>query len=446
MPTSGDGRSVARLKQVQTMKKIAIPSGMNTCCFVMSSGALDDLPQVLREEFSPDLTPWIVADENTWDAAGQRVAEILRASGSVLLSPRVFPAAPRLHATSELADELAAAMPGNALPLAVGSGTVNDLVKRASGLRQKRYCCIPTACSVDGYTSSGAALTRGGFKQTLPCPPPFAVVADLAVLKTAPAEMLASGYADLAAKLPAGADWIIVDELGLEPINSAVWQLVQQDLKTWLADHNNLEHIFMGLAATGYAMQLYHESRPASGAEHLFSHIWEMEGLEYKGEPVSHGFKVGVGTLASTLLQEFVINTPVSRARRLAEATPDKVWREAEIDRLLCRGVYGNAKEVAMSKFLTGSAITDRRDLIFNHWENLRTRLSDQVIGFDRLKQQLAAAGCPTEPAAIGLTPEQFRHGIEAAQLIRRRYTILDLLYETGLLNTAMNSLDRMIS
>ena len=46
--------------------------------------------------------------------------------------------------------------------------------------------------------------------------------------------------------------------------------------------------IFAGLAATGYGMQLYRESRPASGAEHFFSHIREMERLTYQGEEVSH--------------------------------------------------------------------------------------------------------------------------------------------------------------
>ena len=58
----------------------------------------------------------------------------------------------------------------------------------------------------------------------------------------------------------------------------------------------------------------------------------------------------------------------------------------------------------------------------------------------------LKDANCPVTPQEIGLTREQFLHGIKTAQLIRNRYTILDLLYEAGLLDEAMKNLDRMMA
>ena len=39
----------------------------------------------------------------------------------------------------------------------------------------------------------------------------------------------------------------------------------------------------------------------------------------------------------------------------------------------------------------------------------------------------------------IGLTREQYLHGVFAAQLIRKRYTVLDFLYEAGLLKRAVS-------
>jgi glycerol-1-phosphate dehydrogenase [NAD(P)+] len=56
----------------------------------------------------------------------------------------------------------------------------------------------------------------------------------------------------------------------------------------------------------------------------------------------------------------------------------------------------------------------------------------------------LARANCPTRPAEIGLTEEDFIHGVITAQLIRKRYTILDFLYEAGLFRLACKKLDRM--
>ena len=53
------------------------------------------------------------------------------------------------------------------IPVAVGSGTLNDLVKRASHELDRRYVVVATAASMDGYTAFGAALTRDGYKQTM---------------------------------------------------------------------------------------------------------------------------------------------------------------------------------------------------------------------------------------------------------------------------------------
>ena len=56
---------------------------------------------------------------------------------------------------------------------------------------------------------------------------------------------------------------------------------------------------------SGLAMQAAQSSRPASGAGHQFSHTWEMEGHGLDWEPpLSHGMKVGVGTVASLAIWE----------------------------------------------------------------------------------------------------------------------------------------------
>ena len=419
------------------MNCLPLPPGAETRLLIVDSEALTSVPAVLTEYF-PGCRPWLVADDNTFAAAGSRLLAELKSSGAAPVEPVIFPAVPTLHADSAIADRLAAEMPENAVPVAVGSGTINDLVKRASGIRGRAYCCVPTACSVDGYTSRGASLSCNNFKQTMPCPAPLAVVADTEVLKSAPSPMLAAGYADLAAKLPAGGDWIIADQLGIEAIAPEIWALVQGELRDRLADHTRLDKIFQGLAATGFAMQLYRESRPASGADHLFSHIWEMENLHFNGEVVSHGFKVSIGTLMSTALMEFVIDTGVDTARARAVPGVSREEREREVQALLVRGCYGEgAHRVAMEKFLSGRELTERREAIFSAWETLRSRLRKQLIPFAELRRMLADAGCPVRPAEIGLDKAQFLHGYRAAQLIRKRYTILDLLYEAGLFETA---------
>ena len=427
------------------MPEIKVPEGLDTNCFVLASGALKYLPELIRAKF-PGKLPWLVADGNSWRVAGEAAKKLLNAAGFAV-SEYIFPAVPRLHPDYAHSEMLAEIMPAECVPVAVGSGVINDLVKCASGLKNVRYCCVPTACSVDGYTSAGAALVVRGSKQTVKCPAPYALCADTDILATAPSDMLASGYADLFAKIPAGGDWIIADELGEHPIRPDVWELIQGHLRGWISDKNNLLNVFEGLAATGYAMQMMRDSRPASGAEHLSSHIWEMEGLgTYKGEEASHGFKVGIGLLASTILQEFVITHPFDELRPFMKPAPDRAGRIAEIDELLKAGCYGTApKETALKKFMEGPAIEERRKLIEAHWEAIRARLKKQIIPYAETKKMLKNAGCPVCPAEIGLTEEQFLHGVRTSQLIRIRYTILDLLYESGLLDEAMKDLSVMM-
>ncbi len=422
------------------MHTIKIPAGVHTRYFVLGDGVLQEVPELLRTAF-PGLCPWLVADENTYRAAGGEVFRLLNAAGMDPLIGRIFPGQPILTPDNHYADELAAAIPANAVPVAIGSGVINDLMKRAAGIRGVNYCCIATAASVDGYTSSGAALLLNGRKLTQPCPAPYAILADTRVLESAPREMMAAGYGDLMAKVPAGAEWKIAESLDIEPIPVDVWNMVQHDLKSWVTEPGNLMNIFTGLAATGYALQLYGDSRPGSGAEHLISHVLDMEGFTYRGEEVSHGFKVAIGTVVTTCLLEFITGTSVEEAAAAASSYPTLAQREEDVAQLLQRGCYGDAGNTAMEKFLSGPAADERRRAIYRQWDGWNAMIAGQLIPTDNLCKMLAAAGCPAHPREIGLSAAELSHAIYTAQLIRKRYTVLDVLYEAGLLKLAVTKL-----
>ncbi len=424
------------------MHTIAVPDGLQTKVFVLGKGALAELPELLKSSF-PAKKPWLIADENTWRVAGKHAEQILHAAGFENIPRVVFPGSPRLHPDYAISIRLAEEMPDACVPVAVGSGVINDLMKCAAGRRGVPYCCVPTACSVDGFTSAGGAMSVDGFKKTVKCPAPMALCADTEILATAPAEMFASGYADLLTKVPAGGDWIIADILGEEPIRADVWQLIQGNIRRWVSDRKNMLNVFEGLAATGYSMQMYQESRPASGAEHLASHIWEMEGLRHNGEEPSHGFKVGIGLLATTRMMEFIIQHSFEEIRPMMRPGLDAEARRKEAEALLAAGCYGGNTpiETAMSKHLTGEALAERRRQVERVWPELQQRLKAQLIPSSEAREMLLSVGCPVTPSEIGLSREQYVHGFLAAQLIRRRYTVLDLFYELGILREVMENL-----
>ena len=58
------------------MHYVDIPEGMQTAVFAMDSGALNELGKFIAEVF-PGKKPWIIADENTFAAAGKKASELI---------------------------------------------------------------------------------------------------------------------------------------------------------------------------------------------------------------------------------------------------------------------------------------------------------------------------------------------------------------------------------
>ncbi|MCK9287930.1 MAG: sn-glycerol-1-phosphate dehydrogenase [Sphaerochaetaceae bacterium] len=411
--------------------------------YVIAQGALKQVPQLYRDQWG-DIDPFVIADKNTFEVAGNDVFELFKQAGyKVRLF--VFADDDEVYADNVHVDLLKDMfLRCRCIPVAVGSGTINDIVKLAAHQTNREYMCVPTAPSVDGYTAFGSAITVDGFKQTVFCPAPVWVVADSTILANAPMPMIASGYGDMAAKVPAGADWMIAEAVKEEPIVPHLWAMVQHPLKDQLAhpeklvlrDMQVIEKLFLGLVNVGNAMQEYHDSRPASGAEHLMSHVWEMEHLKVGDKPVSHGFKVGFATLITTAMIELLCEYTNAELERIIMNEPIPNWNRREA---MIREKVGSSPlldiiiQTSFKKFLDQRHWKERKEHLISQWDDLVYRIKGQLIPFKVMKDKLATAGCPTEPADINLDRNRMRRGIYVAQMIRVRYTVLDLAYECGL-------------
>lgn len=430
----------------------ALAAASDTRSVVIGEGALARVDEVFAACFDAQ-TAVVVADGTTFEVAGRQVLALLAAAGRVLAEPIVFPAQPALYADFDTVLALEARLRAvDAIPVVVGSGTLNDVTKLAAHRVGRPYMVVGTAASMDGYTAFGAAITKDGFKQTMSCPAPRAVLADLAVLTDAPAQMNATGYGDLLGKITAGADWILADALESEAIDPRAWPLVQDSLRDWtgqpaaLAGGNaqTIEHLFEGLIMAGVAMQISGSSRPASGCEHRFSHLWEMQALG-RGEPaIPHGFKVGIGTIAGAALYERVLQRDLTRldvdALCAAWPTRDAVEHSVRAAHDIPE-LAENAVEESLAKYVDADGLRARLRLLIERWPAIKPRLQAQLLPAAQIRDQLAAAGCPTDPAAIGLTLERIRQSYALARTIRARYTVLDLVNETGILDECVREL-----
>jgi glycerol-1-phosphate dehydrogenase [NAD(P)+] len=429
----------------------ALAAASETRCLEIGAGVKLITPRVFRQQFGARPAV-IIADANTYGAAGQAVADAFRAAGHPMLEPLIF-RAPELYAEHRFVVELETALRGHtAIPVAVGSGTINDLTKLASHRTERPYMCVATAASMDGYTAFGASITYQGAKQTFQCPAPTAVVADVNVISAAPGEMNAWGYADLVAKVPAGADWLVADALEVEPIDPQAWAIVQGRLREFVADPAGVRgrnpaaigKLVEGLMLGGFAMQSAKSSRPASGAEHQFSHLWDMQHHTHNGRAPSHGFKVGIGTLAVTALYERLLAKGVEKldVDRLCAAWPDEASWVARARALLGGGELseGAARELH-AKHSSPTQLSEQLSLLKTVWPSLREQLGAQLLPLATLRQMLQDAGAPTEPEQIGITRARLRASYWRAFCIRRRFTVLDLAVRTGLMDTCLDEI-----
>jgi glycerol-1-phosphate dehydrogenase [NAD(P)+] len=433
--------------------RTALAGAGQTKAVVMGVGVLGQTGPTFAE-FLPGKRAIIIADENTWGAAGVGVQESLRAAGVDLDEPVIFPGTPVLFADDAMVmrvrDIIAAT---DAAAVSVGSGSINDVVKNASDMVGRPYLSVCTAASVDGYTAEGAAITVKGVKSTVTCRAPIAVVAPIDVMAAAPSRLTATGLGDLLEKVPAGADWLVSDALGVEAVDWDVWDLVQGPLQSAIADPDGLRRgdfeavaaLSEGLQMSGLAIQVHGTSRPASGAGHYFSHQWEMEGYGRDWPiPLSHGFKVGLGTLAMCALYEIVLGldlTLVDVDARLA------AWPTPEQDRARVEAlqpvdiIRESAVRESAEKYLTPDAARERLETIRRVWRELRFRLAQQVMPAEEVEDILRRVGAIHHPSQIGVSLDQLRAKYFQAQTIRARYTILDTLQEAGVLADVVDRL-----
>ena len=340
---------------------------------VMGQGVISRLPEILSDYVKEKI--YILCDQNTYRAAGRKVKEVLEDadfqvkctvldSGDQILIPDE-------KAVGKMFMELEA---GTGMIVAVGSGTLNDMAKYMSSRTKIPYTIVCTAPSMDGYASSGAPLMNGGRKISYTATLAYAIVGDTDVMKEAPMRMILAGYGDIIGKLTCLADWRLSHELTGEYYCETIVKLVQKAIQKVVDHRKGLEqrqeeavrYLIEALTLTGVAMGLAGNSRPASGAEHMLSHYWEMKVIARGENPELHGIKVGIAT-------------PV-----IAEVFD-------EMQDLLPESV----KEMAPSA--------------------------------DQIKTLMKEAGAPVKPQEAGLDKDLFYRGILEGNTVRDRFSILDL-------------------
>src|SRR4029079_14549139 len=131
------------------------------------------------------------------------------------------------------------------------------------------------------------------------------------------------------------------------------------------------------------AMQAAKSSRPASGAEHQFRHLWDMQHHTHEGQPPSHGFKVGIGSLSSIALYEELLRQDWSQLDVTAITAKwpslDRI-REEITRRFDSEERRGVALREMQAKYPSRDELSRQLERLKQVWPALREQLTKQLI------------------------------------------------------------------
>lgn len=385
---------------------------------IIESEAIKKLSMIMEKEGFKNIT--IICDENTYAAAGEEIKEIIPKGKFINLKSE------NLHANEIAVQKVYECLSvENDVLIALGSGTIHDITRYVAYNKDIPFISVPTAASVDGFVSTVAAMTWKGDKKTFTAVSPIYVVADTDIFKEAPYRLTASGVSDLIGKYTALVDWkissIVIGEYICNKVCNmeidAVNKLCECIDDLVLGKLEAYEQLMYALILSGLAMQIIGNSRPASGAEHHMSHLWEMEVIN-KHLDAYHGEKVSVGLIL--VMEEY-----------------KKIKKSIENGRCRVKKYYGleedMLKEVFKSREMYDSIMKENtpdpllnvnKVILQNRLESI-AEILEKLPTLDFVKDTLKRAKAVTTLEEIGLSNDVKQNSIRVSPYVRNRLTLM---------------------
>jgi glycerol-1-phosphate dehydrogenase [NAD(P)+] len=410
----------------------------NKPAFFCENNILPTLIQFLHKQDFEILT--LVADQNTYPALGEKVEQALRQEGFSVEVVHLT-GDPVKPAEMAIVQAMLPADFRNRLYLAIGSGSINDIVRFTSHRLRVPFISLPTAPSVDGFASSASSITLNKLKTTIQCRPPLAIFADLDTLCAAPRSMIAAGFGDMFGKITALPDWIIGRIMIDTTYDTEIARRSRQALGICLHQAAHLGEdwragvraVMEALVEEGFCMLDMGHNRSASGAEHSLAHFWESR-LELENrKPLFHGTKVAIGTIYTAQYYQFLRSISRTEAeQRLARAVPP----DPEQEKQLIRDGWGPIADRLIEAqhdfiYVSPTQFEDLKRRALDHWDEIQAAAAT-VPEPDEIRALLKKVGAPTEAQQIGFTDEDVRGANLYGRYISKSFTSIHLARMLG--------------
>ncbi|UCE10006.1 MAG: iron-containing alcohol dehydrogenase [Candidatus Thorarchaeota archaeon] len=239
---------------------------------IIGEGVIGEVVNLLADCESPLL----VTDEQIYGRYGTSVDELLGTKDRWLM-------------VSDYEKKRYSMAYGTDMILGFGGGRSIDVAKLLARDTGLDWMAIPTAASHDGIASDVASVSQNGYRYSVKCKSPKAVIADLSIIAEAPPRLRLAGIGDVVSKASSLDEWRLGHETRGEPFDDAIFSFVNSALSSVLKD-NSLDALIKAQIDCGKAMSQFGSSRPCSGTEHAISHALDRDQLDL------HGLQVALAT------------------------------------------------------------------------------------------------------------------------------------------------------
>ncbi|MBO5224458.1 MAG: sn-glycerol-1-phosphate dehydrogenase [Clostridia bacterium] len=414
---------------------------------VICEGALNKIPELVNEEGAKSV--FMLADGNTYACAGAKTEELLKNAG-IIVKKYVYPTKEVIEPDEKAVGSAVMHYADCDMIVGVGSGVINDIGKILAALTKKTYMIVGTAPSMDGYASATSSMARDGLKVSLPSKCPDIVVGDLDVLCNAPMDMIRAGVGDMLAKYVSICEWRIATILCGEYYCEKVANMVRTALSDVVAlapklmkrDKDAVKAVMNGMVLSGIAANYAGISRPVSGLEHYFSHVWDMRGLDKGTEVFLHGIQCGSATAEVARLYEYLKTVTPDKQKALAFARSFDVEKhnKAMLEFVGAGSIAMAEQEKKEGKYDVKMHAV-RLEKIIDNWDKILKIMDEETPSYAKIVEILEQIGAPINASALRKDNEEIAKTLIFSKDIRDKYVASRILWDLGITDEAIQAL-----
>lgn len=358
-----------------------------------------------------------------------------------------------VHCTPENAAKIQALLPEADCVVGVGSGTICDLSKYATYYADKEHpkalVVVQTALSVNAFSDNSSVMLFSGVKRTVHSRYPAVLLIDLDIVGAAPAEMNVSGYGDLIATWTAPVDWYLANVLGMndrfhtapsDMIRTQCRRLLKNSEKLAAGDAKTLGELANVLTLSGLSMGLANESSPASGSEHVMSHLIDMSSKVRHTGICYHGTQVAVSGIISCLLWDYLLHEFRPQDVQIDTCYPSEEEMKPRVlqafdwldeDHSAANECWSDYQK----KLARWHEVQPQFEAFLKSFDAFKSQVADWVQPPAYIAECMHKANAPCRYSKLNypVDAKTVRWAITNCHMMRNRFSIIDLLHFTGI-------------